>query len=110
MMKLAMSAAAAGLLRALLNRTGVNRDRILLIEFVSTNWNSLTFDGECHRISLRIPAPDAEGTLDLLTRGLADADLTIAGHFVADIAIAGSPARTSDGSILLELEALTVAA
>ena len=109
MMKLAMSAAAAGLLRGLLNRAGVDRDRILLIEFRSTSWNSLTFDGERHRISLRIPAPDAERTLDLLIRGLEDAEFAIAGHVVADIAVAGSPAPQPDGSILLDLEALTVA-
>lgn len=109
MMKLAMSAAAAGLLRALFSRAGVDRDRILLIEFRSTSWSSLTFDGERHRISLRIPAPDAERTLGLLTRGLGDADFAISGHIVADIAAAGPPAIQHDGSILLELEALTVA-
>lgn len=109
MMKLAMSAAAAGLLRALLNRAGVDRDRILLIEFRSTSWSSLTFDGERHRISLRIPAPDAERTLALLIRDLGDADFAISGHIVADIAVAGPPAIQHDGSILLELEALTVA-
>jgi len=41
MMKLAMSPAAAGLLRALLDRAGVDRDRILLTEFRSTDWRSL---------------------------------------------------------------------
>ena len=43
MMKLAMSPAAAGLLRALLERAGVDRNRILLSEFRSTDWCSLTF-------------------------------------------------------------------
>jgi len=42
MMKLALSTAAAGLLRALLGRAGVSRDRILLTEFRSVDWNSLT--------------------------------------------------------------------
>ena len=109
MMKLAMSAAAAGLLRALLNRVGVARDRILLIEFRSTAWNSLTFDGERHAISLRIPPPAALDVLGRLTGGLEEADLPIAGHVLADIAVVGAPSAQADGSILLELEALTIA-
>ena len=59
MMKLALSAAAAGLLRALLARAGIDRDRILLTEFRSTDWQSLTFIGERHEMELRIPGPDA---------------------------------------------------
>jgi len=55
MMKLGMSPAAAGLLRALLMRAGVERNRILLSDFRSTDWRSLTFTGERHRIDLRIP-------------------------------------------------------
>jgi hypothetical protein len=55
MMRLALSPAAAGLLRALLPRGGVERDRILLTEFRSTDWQSLTFTGEQHRIRLRVP-------------------------------------------------------
>lgn len=109
MMKLAMSAAAAGLLRALLSRVGLERDRILLIEFRSVPWRSLTFDGERHSISLRIPPPAACAVLERLTRGLEDADLPIPGHILADIAVAGSPSVQADGAILLELEALTVA-
>ena len=38
MMKLAMTPAAAGLLRALLGRAGVDRNRILLTDFRSTDW------------------------------------------------------------------------
>jgi hypothetical protein len=50
MMKLALSPAAAGLLRSLLGRAGVDRDRILLSEFRSTDWQSLTFMGERHEM------------------------------------------------------------
>ena len=108
MMKLPMSAAAAGLLRALLNRAGVDRNRILLIEFRSTAWNSLTFDGERHTIQLRVPPPDPATAAGALTRGIADAEFTVPGHVVADIALVGSTTQP-DGSILIELEALTVA-
>ena len=109
MMKLAMSTAAAGLMRALLARTGVDRNRILLSDFRSTDWNSLTFDGERHHIQLRIPGPGAASVAALLVDGLEEADLTIPGQIVADIALARPPAELPDGAILVEIEALTVA-
>jgi len=108
MMRLAMSPAAAGLLRSLLRRTGVDRDRILLTEFRSTDWQSLTFIGEQHKIRLRIPGPDSAEITRLLTGGLEDAEFTISGHVVADIALAAEPELQSDGSMLIEIEALTV--
>lgn len=109
MMKLAMSTASAGLLRALLARAGVARDRILLSEFRSTDWNSLTFAGERHQISLRVPGPGAVPVAALLIEGLEDADFVIPGQIVADIALMRPPADQPDGAILIEIEALTVA-
>lgn len=107
-MRLALSPAAAGLLRALLGRSGVNRDRILLTEFRSVDWQSLTFIGEHHRIRLRVPAPDADETAGRLVNGLEDAEFVIPGHVVADVALAGEPERLDDGSITINIEALTV--
>ena len=109
MMKLAMSAAAAGLLRALLARAGVDRNRILLSNFRSTDWNSLTFTGERHQIALRIPGPGAAAVAALLVEGLADADFSIPGQIVADIALVRPPIDQPDGTITLDIEALTVA-
>ena len=109
MMKLAMSTAAAGLLRALLARAGVDRNRILLSDFRSTDWNSLTFAGERHEITLRIPGPNARTIAALLIEGLEDADFAIPGQIVADITLAKLPVDQRDGSILIEIEALTVA-
>lgn len=109
MMKLAMSAASAGLLRALLARAGVDRNRILLSEIRSTDWNSLTFAGERHVIALRIPGPGAATIADLLTDGLEEADFAVPGQIVADIAIARPRAIEVDGTITVEIEALTVA-
>ena len=109
MMKLAMSTAAAGLLRALLVRAGVDRNRILLSDFRSTDWNSLTFAGERHEITLRIPGPNARTVAALLIEGLEDADFAIPGQIVADITLAKLPVDQRDGSILIEIEALTVA-
>ena len=108
-MKIPMSAAASGLLRALLARAGVARDRILLIEFRSVDWQSLTFVGERHKIRLRIPGPGAEETAARLTQGLSDAEFSIPGQIVADIAVVGDPHPVEDGSIGIDIEALTIA-
>ena len=108
MMRIAMSVAAAGLLRELLRRGGVNRDRILLTEFRSTDWQSLTFIGEQHKIRFRIPAPDASAIASDLVNGMEDSEFSLAGHIVADIALAGEPETAADGSVSLSIEALTV--
>ena len=107
-MRLAMSPAAAGMLRSLLRRAGVHRDRILLTEFRSTDWQSLTFIGERHQIRLRIPPPGAERIAASLVNGIEDAEFAVPGHVVADIALTSEPEQRPDGSILVELEALTV--
>lgn len=109
MMRLAMSPAAAGLLRSLLNRTGVDRDRILLTEFRSTDWQSLTFTGEKHQIRLRVPQPNAREIAQKLVNGLGEAEFSIPGHVVADIAVVGDPEGLEDGSFAIAIEALTVA-
>ena len=108
MMKLALSAAAAGLLRALLARAGIDRDRILLTNFRSTDWQSLMFIGERHEMELRIPGPDADLVCRRITSGLEDAEFAIQGQIVADIGLARPPQLNSDRSIDLFMEALTV--
>ena len=108
MMKLALSPAAAGLLRSLLARAGVDRDRILLTEFRSIDWQSLTFMGERHEMELRVPGPDSEALVDRLTSGLADAEFAIPGQIVADIGLDRPPVRNLDGSFSLHIEALTI--
>ena len=109
MMKLALSTAAAGLLRALLARAGIDRDRILLTEFRSTDWQSLTFVGDRHQMELRIPAPDAVLLSERITSGLRDAEFPIPGQIVADIGLECPPQMRPDGSISLNIEALTIA-
>jgi len=108
MMKLALSPAAAGLLRSLLARAGVDRDRILLTEFRSTDWQSLTFMGERHEMELRVPGPDSEGLVDRLISGLAEDEFAIPGQIVADIGLERPPSRNADGSFTLQIEALTI--
>ena len=95
-MRLAMSPAAAGLLRALLARSGVDRNRILLTEFRSTDWQSLTFIGEQHKIRLRVTAPEASSIAAKLVNGLEDCEFSIPGHVVADVALACDPEPQTD--------------
>ena len=109
MIRIAMSAAASGLLRGLLARAGIDRDRIFLIDFRSNDWQSLTFVGERHEIRFRVAGPDADEVVDRITRGIEHAEFRIAGHIVADIVVAGPPLRDGDGSISVELAALTIA-
>ena len=109
MMKIAMSPAALGLLRALTSRAGLPRDRILLSEWCSSDWQSLTFVGERHHIALRISGPDSAAAAAQLATGLEDAEFEIPGQIVADIAVIGGLERSSDGSTALNIEALTIA-
>jgi hypothetical protein len=106
---MAMSAAASGLLRALLKRIGGQADRILLSDIQSIDWQSLTFAGQRHLLRLRVPGPGADLIVGLFTRGIEEAEFAIPGHIVADIAVAGAPIRAPDGSVTLAIEALTVA-
>ena len=108
-MKIAMSQAASGLLRALLAQAGVPRNRILLTELKSVDWQSLTFIGERHEVELRIPPPVASEVERRLTSGLAEAEFRIPGQIVADIGLATEPQRDPDGSVTLRIEALTIA-
>lgn len=110
MMKLGLSTAAASLLRALLARAGVDRDRILLSAYRSVDWQSLMFVGERHEIELRIPGAGAESIATRLTDGLADAEFSIPAQIVADIGLRRPPSSNEDGSITLFVEALTIAA
>jgi hypothetical protein len=108
MMTLALSPAAANLLRALIGRAGVPRDRVLLSDVKSTDWQSLTFVGERHHIHLRVPGRDSGQVVERMCRGLEDAEFSIPGQIVADIRIVGEPVRDSDAATSLWIEALTI--
>jgi hypothetical protein len=107
--RIIMSAAASALLRALIARSGVPRDRILLTDMQSVDWQSLTFVGERHVFHFRVPGDDSAAVAERLCNGLEDAEFKISGQIVADISIADPPVRASDGSTSLTIEALTVA-
>jgi hypothetical protein len=108
MMKPQLSVAASGLLRAILARTGVERDRILICDWKSVDWQSLTFVGERHEASFRVTGPEAARIVAMIADGLDDAEFAIPGQIVADVALAEAPVPQPDGSILIAIEALTV--
>ena len=110
MLKIVTSAAASALLRALTARAGVSGNRILLTDVRSVEWQSLTFVGERHEIALRIAGPRSSAVARRLTRGLEVAEFVIPGQIVADIAVVGAPVPSADGSTVLAIEALTIAA
>ncbi len=102
-----LSAAATQLLRSLIARTGLAQNRISIGRFHSVDWQSLTFIGERHEFSVRLLGPEAESALFMLRDGLAEAEWQLDGHVVADILIVRETA-SDDGSILVEIEALTL--
>lgn len=108
MTRLPMSPAASALLRALLQKSGGARDRILLTEIRSTDWQSLTFVGETHRLRLRITGREAAALASRLADGLGEEEFTIRGQIVADIHVTERIERPEDGSVDLSIEALTI--
>lgn len=108
MIKIAMSPAASALLRVLIARAGVPRDRILLTDAQSIDWQSLTLTGERHQVELRVPGPRSREVVHRMCDGLEDAEFSIPGIIVADIAVLGEPKAALDGSTSLVIEALTI--
>lgn len=74
-----------------------------LDELESVRWASATFTGARHRIQLR--GPDGAASSDW-EAGLAEAELPIAGHLVADLSVVR--VTRQDGEVRLWVEALTV--
>lgn len=106
-MRAPLSSAAAQMLRSLLTRTGLDRDRVFIGNIRSVDWQSLTFTGERHELSLRLVGPAAAAARAQLRTGLDDAEWRLNGHVVVDILIVGEQVE-SDGSITVHIEALTL--
>ena len=109
MNRMPMSPNSAALLRALIARAGVTRDRILLIDAKATDWRSLTFNGERHELQLRVSGPSSGEVVARMCDGLEESEIDIPGAIVADIKVVGVE-PTADGSSEIVVEALTVAA
>lgn len=108
-MKIQMSSSAGALLRALIGRSGAERNRILLTNAYSTDWQSLTFDGERHHFEIRIAGPGAAAIAAQMCDNLSNAEFSIAGRIVADVCLIGEPRRSTDGAIEFIIEGLTIA-
>ncbi|HVM37110.1 MAG TPA: hypothetical protein VM265_01795 [Sphingomicrobium sp.] len=109
MIRMPMSRAASGLLRALLARVPGASDRILLSQASSQDWRSLTLEGERHTFCFRIGGDDPARLLTKLTDGLEDAEFNVPGQIVADIVVTAVSGPDVDGALGLTIEALTVA-
>ncbi len=108
MMRVAMSPAAAALIRALADRTGLARNRTLLTHVRSTDWRSLTLDGERHELALRISGAGAAAAAQRLCTDLEEAEFTLPGAILADIDVRAM--RGLGGpDIDIDIEALTIA-
>ena len=108
MNRIPMSASASAVLRVLVGRSGAPRDRILLSDVQSVDWQSLTFAGERHEIDLRVRGPNSREIIDRMCHRLEDAEFSIPGVIVADIGIAGEIRSGFDRSTTVTVEALTV--
>ena len=80
MLSMMLSRAASGLLRALIQRIGEEPDKVLLSEFKTVGWQSLTFVGERHLLGLRVPGPDAMALVARFIDGIEEAEFSIPGQ------------------------------
>ena len=104
-----MTSTAIGLLRALLARAPADSHRILLSSWCSTDWQSLTFVGERHQDGFVVRGNDALALATRWTKDIADAELPMGpGRFVADITVPTDLRLLDDGSVLIDVEALTL--
>jgi hypothetical protein len=108
MNRIAMAPVASALLRGLIDRADVARNRILLTEAVTVDWCPLTLSGERHQFQLRITAPDSRAIAERMCDGLEEGEFNIPGVIVADIGFTAAAGR--DASTTITIEALTVSA
>lgn len=107
-MRVPMTAAAAALFRVLAARASLAPDRTLLSAVTTTDWHSLTLEGERHRFTLRLTGAGAVEAGAAMCQDLEDAEFAVPGWIVADIAVERGPAIGSDGSVEIGIEALTI--
>lgn len=107
MNRLAMSNAGSALLRLLVTRAGVPRNRILLTEIESVEWRSLTFNRERHRMRLRVSEPESAIIVERMCDRIGESELSAPGLIVVDILVVEHSALP-DGSTCVAIEALTV--
>jgi hypothetical protein len=100
-----MTDAATALLRAIRGLIG-DAGRFVLEELHSRAWASVTFSGARHELAFRLEGAGAGEAAGRFLSGLVAAELPLAGHIVADIALVSEDRRPDRTTI--RLEALTV--
>lgn len=103
-----MTAYAMALLRLLLQRAGEDRNRIFLSRWSTTDWQSLTLAGERHEASFTVSGDDAAAFADLWLAGLEDAEFDLPRGFVAEVSVTAPLLHRPDGSVEVEIGALTL--
>jgi hypothetical protein len=103
-----MTAYATVLLRLLLQRAGEDRNRIFLSGWSTTEWHSLTLDGEKHLAGFVVTGPNPEAFADLWLAGIKDAEFELPRGFLADIEVTSRRIRMEDGALEVEIAALTL--
>lgn len=104
-----VSQASSALRRALIGRAGLDADRILLTDWFSVDWRSLTFEGERHRAAFVFRGDGAADAARTWLQGIEDAEFDLGpSTFVAEIAVVGPPHDRDDGAVQVEIEALTL--
>lgn len=77
-----------------------------VLRAASRPWASALFEGRRHMIVLAIEGANAPARCDAFAHGLAQAEWTLPGHFVADIVVDDQQATESGERV--ELSALTI--
>jgi hypothetical protein len=103
-----MTAYAIALLRCLLQRAGEDRNRILLSQWKTVDWQSLTLEGERHEASFVLSGDKAMAFAHLWLAGLPDAEFDLPRGFVADIEVTNGPTLREDGAVEIGIGALTL--
>lgn len=89
--------------RALVRSAGAEGFALAIVAAEWTRWASVTFTGARHRLTIAAaPSP----ALDRWLAALPEAEFSLRGHLVADLALAAEP-RMGE-RVEVELEALTV--
>lgn len=103
-----MTAFATALLRCLLQRAGEDRNRICLSHWSTTDWQSLTLEGERHEAEFVVIGDEALAFANLWLAGLSDAEFDLQRGFVASVEVTEGPTRREDGAVEVRIGALTL--
>ncbi len=89
------------------------RPALVIEEFETRPWASLTFSGARHRLVIRLSGPqlEVEHAYDRLRALLVEPEISLPGHFLADLAIAEVEAEIHEAggmTMSVTVEALTI--